>query len=449
MVLNRRREPDDRGATIILCALLATVLLGAAAFVTDYGFARQATRNEQAATDAAALAAAQDLPKGATANAGLANTARAVARSYAEESLAEPVSGTPCAAGVSTCTFTVGVHTVTVTTPYALSGSALPSHNLVYVQACRTLPRFFAGVFTGGSQTACRSSVARNRNIVSGFARGLVALNPTICQALQFAGSSTTNLYSNGAIIVESSCDPNALDGGGNAWEVQAGLITVVGDYRINPCTELTCLNGTVPTTGVAPSGDPLAAVAEPVKPANAPATTSGTSPFTGAACTRYRPGAYTSIDINSGSACFDPGVYYLEAGSASANAFRSNGNGFLHGQGVTFFVMRGAVFLNGSGSLRLTPPTTGPYAGITLFQSRTNCTDAHINGNNASSIGTIYLPCAHLDFQGNAGPTAGDFVTGMVVADTVTVTGNGYLSIRAEEPAVVEPPVDDIGLEN
>jgi hypothetical protein len=199
----------------------------------------------------------------------------------------------------------------------------------------------------------------------------------------------------------------------------------------------------------VSPTGDPLAAVVEPVKPANAPATTTGTSPFTGASCTRYQPGAYTTININSGNACFDPGVYYIEAGSASATAFRSNGNGFLHGQGVMFFIKRGEVYLNGSGSLRLTPPTSGPYTGITIFQSRTNCANAKINGNNDSSIGTIYLPCAHLDFQGNAGPSAGDFVTGMVVADTVTVTGNGYLSIRAEEPDVVEPPVDDIGLED
>jgi Putative Flp pilus-assembly TadE/G-like len=447
----RHRRQDDRGVTLVLCALLLTTMLGMAAFVVDYGFARQASRNEQGASDAAALAGAQDLPRGTTANAAMANAARANARSYVIESLGESITGAPCAANVATCTFTVGDHDITITTPYVLSGSTIPSHNLIYIQACRVIPKFFAGVYGDGEQTVCRSSVARNRNIVAGFGRGLIALNPTACPALEFDGSSTTNLYSDGAIIVESSCTPNALDGGGNAWEVQAGLITVVGGYQINPCNVSSCLNGTTPVTGVAPTGDPLALVPEPARPAAALPRTNGggTSPFGGACQHTYHPGFYTTISVNSRNSCFDPGLYYIEAGSATAEALGSNGSSFLHGQGVTFFIKRGDIRLNGSGSMRLTPPTTGPYAGITIFQSRTNCAAAKINGNDASSIGTIYLPCAHLDFQGNAGPTAGDFVTGMVIADTIQITGNGTLTINAEEPAVVVPPEDDIGLEH
>jgi hypothetical protein len=445
----RRAGRDESGVTIVLCAFLMVTLFAMAAFVTDYGFARQLTRSEQAAADAGALAAAQDLPKGAISDSAKADVARNAARVYAAQSLSETDSGPACTPGVATCTFTAGPHTVTLTTPYSLSGSSIPSHNLVYVRTCRVLPTFFAGIFGDADRTVCRSSVARNRNIVEGFGRGLIALSPTACPGLEFDGSSTTNLYSDGAVIVESSCQPNALDGGGNAWEVQAGLITVVGGYAINPCTVPLCLNGTIPVSGVAPVGDPLAGVPEPTRPANAlPRTSGGTSPFGGACDFTYHPGFYSSININNEDACFEPGVYYIEAGSATGSAFRSNGNGFLHGEEVFFFIKRGEIQLNGGGSLRLTPPASGPYEGLTLFQSRTNCVDAKINGNDDSSIGTIYLPCAHLDFQGNAGPGAGDFVTGMVVADTVTVTGNGTLTINAEEPAVAEPPEDDIGLE-
>jgi len=279
VVLERRpdRARNDAGVTILLVAMSVVTLFGMAAFVVDHGFARQTTRNEQSAADAGALAAAQDLPKGATPNGALSDVARSVARSYTGQSLAETPTGPACAPGAATCTFTAGVHTVTVTTPYALAGSSIPSHNLVYVQACRALPSFFSGVFGDDVRTVCRSSVARNRNIVSGFGRGLIALNPTACRSLEFSGSSSTNLYSDGAIIVESNCPTNALDGGGNAWDVFAGLITVVGGVDISPCSIPNCLNGTTPTTGVTPSGDPLAGVPEPARPANAPATSAGT----------------------------------------------------------------------------------------------------------------------------------------------------------------------------
>lgn len=451
MVLKRdRQENDDRGVAIALVALTLTLLMGVSALVIDLGMDRQLSRNEQASTDAAALAAAQDLPKGTFANNGMANQARATARSYMAQSLNGSASGSGCTPDIATCTFNVGDYRVTVTTPYSLAGSPYASHNLVYVRACTTSPALLSRAWSSDGREVCRSSVARNRNIVEGFGRGLVALNPTACPSLEFSGSSTTNLHSTGAIIVESDCTPNALDGGGNAWEVQAGLITVVGGYQINPCTELTCLNGTMPTTGVAPTGDPLGSLPEPVKPVPAvsPATAPGISPISGQPCTMYQPGFYQTININSGSACFAPGIYYLEQTSDTADAFRSNGNGFLHGNGVTFFVKRGAIALNGTGSLRLNPPVAGTYAGISIFQARSNTAPAKINGNDDSSIGTIYLPEAHLEFQGNAGSSSGDFVTGMVIADTVTITGNGYLKINADEPDVVQPPEDDLGLQ-
>ena len=59
VLLSRRlRSRSERGATAIVAALLATVLVGMAAFVVDFGMAYVSKRQLQTAADAAALAAA-------------------------------------------------------------------------------------------------------------------------------------------------------------------------------------------------------------------------------------------------------------------------------------------------------------------------------------------------------------------------------------------------------
>jgi len=56
------RRDDERGAVMVIFALLLVVMLGMAALVVDVGYATQKKRQLQNAVDAAALAGAQDLP---------------------------------------------------------------------------------------------------------------------------------------------------------------------------------------------------------------------------------------------------------------------------------------------------------------------------------------------------------------------------------------------------
>ena len=58
----RRTESDERGAVLVLTAIMALVLLGFAAIAVDMTNARQVRRQAQGSADAAALAGAQDLP---------------------------------------------------------------------------------------------------------------------------------------------------------------------------------------------------------------------------------------------------------------------------------------------------------------------------------------------------------------------------------------------------
>ena len=158
--------------TILLVAMSVVTLFGMAAFVVDHGFARQTTRNEQAAADAGALAAAQDLPKGASPNAALSDVARSIARSYTGQSLSETATGPACAPGATTCTFTAGVHTVTVTTPM-LAGAA---SRRTTSSTCRRVATF-PHSSPASSETTSALFAGRRLLATETSSRGLVAVS--------------------------------------------------------------------------------------------------------------------------------------------------------------------------------------------------------------------------------------------------------------------------------
>src|SRR5664279_4980316 len=62
-----RKARGERGQVLAIVALALVALLGISAFAIDVGYAYYAKRQLQSATDAAALAGAQDLPNGTSA----------------------------------------------------------------------------------------------------------------------------------------------------------------------------------------------------------------------------------------------------------------------------------------------------------------------------------------------------------------------------------------------
>jgi Flp pilus assembly protein TadG len=80
-----RRARGERGQILAVVVLALVALLGVAAFAIDVGYAYYAKRQLQSATDAAALAGAQDLPT--------ASTAIATATSYAAANTPPNLSG--------------------------------------------------------------------------------------------------------------------------------------------------------------------------------------------------------------------------------------------------------------------------------------------------------------------------------------------------------------------
>ena len=120
-----------------------------------------------------------------------------------------------------------------------------------------------------------------------------------------------------------------------------------------------------------------------------------------------------------------NPGVYVIAGGgfTISGNAAVIGSSVLIYNAGSSFPASGGnfgGVSLSGNGPSRLTAPTTGPYAGVLLFQSRDNTRALAISGNGEAGIsGTIYAPSALLAISGNASESM------PLVVDDLTLSGN------------------------
>jgi hypothetical protein len=84
-------------------------------------------------------------------------------------------------------------------------------------------------------------------------------------------------------------------------------------------------------------------------------------------------------------------GNYILQNGmSVTGNNTR------LSGSGVMLYVAGGDINMAGGSSVNLTPPTSGNYKNILIFQSRTDTNDLKITGGSSAGLtfgGVIYVP--------------------------------------------------------
>jgi len=455
MVLNRirARRRRDEGVTIVLFALSLTVLVGMAAFVIDLGAARQEALNAQAVADGASLAASQDLPVSA-ANDAKALAARNAARANIASSLSGSASGAPCASGVNTCTFTVGDHDVTVTTPYALSGSSIPNYNLVYVKTCTQQPAIFAVVWGGGTRTVCREAVARNLQVSAGVGLGIVALNPNLDCSVQVNGNNTVTV-TGGAVIANSVSNTaicgSSTSGCGN-FTINASLVAAVGG--VSDCVEDHTNGEVVENADLVP--DPFASL--PASPCATPAATAcGGSPARPTAVgvcnsTTMQPGRFaTGCNLGGGNGVTQmlPGVYWFQGTFDPRNhdvrcATCSTANG-----GVLMYFESGSLSHTGNGTIQLLPYQVGQqagstYAGISIYQARGNSTIMTVGGTAASGMGSIYARGARINLHGNVVRN----IAGIIVGDRIDFQGTTTTTVNPPAGGPTTDPVSDVGLE-
>ena len=133
----------------------------------------------------------------------------------------------------------------------------------------------------------------------------------------------------------------------------------------------------------------------------------------------------------------------YVMAGGG----FTKGGGASFVGDGVTIYVTENPTnptgdgapkpfTLTGSGVLDLSPPTSGIYQGITLWQDLAITDDFKMTGSNDLVSGIFYAPGAELDITGNS-----QFGTVQLVVNGFELSGNAPLDLTYGEFRTFEAP--------
>ena len=289
--------------------------------------------------------------------------------------------------------------------------SAVVDGEVINISASAKVARqgFIAGPTTWKAK---RASYAR---FVPGMPACVLALNEHASASVKIQGSTQVQL--DGCVIASNSDAANSVLRGGSA-QLGAECVSTVGHaVGLSSSTNLKCAQ---PLEKQYPSLDPLAGVAPPAY--------TGCMSLHGGKTQTISPGTYCNETL-SGDLTLNPGVYILRGGEV-----KLGGNGRLAGHGVTIFLLEDAVFnSNANEVIDLSPPTTGPYAGITIYQEYGNVEPLTINGTSGSKLtGFIYAPSAPVFYAGNSTMFAGgDCIR--IVGNTVEMTGNSSVKANCE----------------
>jgi Putative Flp pilus-assembly TadE/G-like len=389
------KRTRESGQVLPLIAVCLTAIMGFAGMSVDVGYLEYHQRQQQSATDAAALGGAQQLIYS-----GCPDQSAAQSTAYKDS---------------TNNGFTNGANNVaiTVTNPPA-SGPYAGNSCAVSVQVTASkVPTFFTRLFglTGAESTQAVGLVTANGN-------------PPGCLYLQ---SPTVSSTFNGDTVTAPGCgiliNDTAIFNGDPKFD--AAGIGYGGGTPIE--------NG---TTFTAATPAPMLKVADPCPEitgcayiaANPPPTTGCTS-YTKSGITNLTvtPGCYSSFTLNGDTnVTFAPGTYVF-TGSTIFNGVNS-----LTGNGVTLYVPSGGTppTFNGITNLTLSPPTSGSYAGVLYYQVPGNTNSPIFNGTAMKLSGLIYAPGAtNVIFNG----TNGGYL--VVVVGAATFNGSAAYDLATPPP--------------
>jgi hypothetical protein len=425
----------------VKAAILMPVLIAVVALAVDAGVLYDRERHAQAAADAAALAAAGDVYL-TYANASAADdgrdpngTAATTARAFAAAN-GYPDDGT---------TADVDVHIPPQSGPYA-NKPGFVEVSVIYHQ-----PRGFSAIFGAGRLRVGARAVARAHSDASGI--GILVLDPVGARALYVGGGSIGNVPK--ADVVVNSASLEAAYGEGSTARLTARAFLITGK-----ASQAGQLVGPM-TTGVPPTPDPFRYLPAPDPSTMVARTkTTATKVDKGFGYIDYylRPGVYDGgLSFDGKSSVFmEPGVYYMR-GNATSGGFKFTGNVStrLQAEGVMIYNDKGTntvtdpanaaypnIALAGQSSVNWTPPPTGIYAGMSMFQARGQAITTSIGGGGALTIrGALYSADGQVDIIGSGTSYIGD----MFVVYRLLMKGNGTYTVPLEAGPVV--PVRDLGL--
>lgn len=397
---------DERGAIIVIFALMLPIIVGFVGLGLDVGLWYSTKRNLQGAADTAAVSAAYEL--------GAGNSLSAIQTAALIDAKRNGLN-----AGVAACNgVATSAGSCTVNVP-PTSGTYSGDSSAVEVILNEPQNLLFASVISNFSLSISSRAVA----ISGGDSDAcMLTLNKTVQKALEFSGNSAINAA--GCIVASNSSHDSSIEITGSA-SVTADSLSTAGDYLVNGAALLDTV--TAPKTYAAEIQDPYASLDVPA--------------YSGCDKTEYKstPGSNVTITPSSattpyvfckgldvkGTLKFMPGIYVIDGGTFNLNATAA-----LSGTGVTFILTSSSgsnyakYTMNGSASINLSAPTSGDYSGILMYADRNGPNQVNtLNGNAAATFnGALYFPSSELNFAGNS--SSGGSSCTQLIADTIKVTG-------------------------
>ncbi len=383
----------------MLWALALPVMIGCIGLGTDIGTWYFAKRDLQNAVDVSSVAAAYDISGGNPQSATMLATASSELERHGFD-VGDDV--------------TISVHYPPITGSYAGNTQA------VEVVATQTQTRVFSSLFTDEDPEVIVRAISTRQPIGSAC---VLALNQSANSALLFQGSTTVNL--GGCSAAANSSSSSAIDIAGSSTLSTYSLYTA-GNYSQSGSSSLTTTEDAV--TYGAQIVDPYADLEVP--------SYSGCdrNNYSINATATISPGVYCNgMDFKSKAVVtMNPGVYIVDRGD-----FKAAAGTVITGTGVTIILTSSTgsnysnVTINGGATVTLSAMTSGDTAGVLFYQDRNAPAATNRNKFNGTSTtnytGAIYFPSQEVQFSGNNNSGGGKCTK--IIADTVTFTGNSYLS--------------------
>ena len=397
------RRPGNITALVVV---MLVVLVGFTAIALDGGLLFDNKRRVQSAADAAAMAAATE-------------TFRNYPAIKANPATPDPGGQAADAALASAkdngfnndgTTNTVVVNIPPKTGPFA-GRVGYSEVTITYYQ-----PRNFSAIWGGGSLPVVARAVSLGRWDYTD--NGVIVLDPSTSYALDASGTGAVRVNGSAKMIVNSDNPAAARATGGGS--LTADKFNITGNYT-------GALNGDV-TTGTLPIPDPLAYLPAPTMPANGTitqTTVKGNKVYT------LTPGRHNNLpNFGNGDTVIlqQGGVYYIDGGGLTSTGgatiimdptttggvmIYNAPNGTQQNQGINI----------SGGTVTLSPLTSGPYAGILLWQERSSPVSMSIQGQGGFTIyGTLYAANATLQVSGQGTNVIGS----QYISRTLSLSGGG-----------------------
>jgi hypothetical protein len=399
-----------------MAAFMGLVGVGFLAFALDVGSLFGAKRQAQAAADAAAVAAAEEISAGNTSSNEQA-MADAVAR----------LNGFDTTAGSNPAT-------VTLTTP---STGQFKGSGYVQATVTRSMPTAFLGGFSGNSANMPISATA----IAGGQSSSTCICLEGSAQDLTMSNASKVVASNCGVVVDSNASNAVSIVGSANLSGTSLGTVSSTWNTSSNINNGGSISSSTTIVQGITSS-------CAPAMPAAPSYSTCVANPGGGSSNFTAGPSSYTgtvcynglTIGANGTTPTLNPGTYVIASGVLhfeSGNGSVSN----LGGQGVFFYLTGTAsLTIDNGANVNLvsggatesgggTAPDLGAYDGILVYQASSDTSQVSISGGaNAYMNGALYAPSAVMSFGGGTAAT----VQGGIVASQLKLSGGGTLTASA-----------------